>query len=366
MKKIALALLLLAIPLVTHAATLRTGEEHISLPSLTTGDAFLVGQDVMVDQVVSGELVVAGKNITVKTAPTRSMVIAGQTVVVSGGSGYNTIIAGDTVTLSGTYAHDVYVMASHLILEPETHINGTLEAAVSGATLAGTIDGSVVINGISVTSTAAIAGNVNGDISLLTFEGGSIGGNLTYASQTDATNLSKVSIKGTTSRTTPQRSGGFGLVELLSSLLFIAFVVIVTPRHAREIFSAVKDGWGRNWVIGFCTLIFMPLLAALFMATLIGWKVALLLMGFYALVMLIAGAYGAIVVGEWVLQAGNVKFTLPSLIQRTILVGFLGALILAILGSVPLVAFIVAVVFGVGVVVPVLGSVVSNLIREQK
>ena len=367
MKKYALAFLLLMLPVTAHAATVQTGSDTTTLNSPTMDDTFLTGHDVIVDKSVGGELVVFGQNITVSSTPGRSMLLVGTTISVEKGSSYNTVIAGGTVTLDGVYNNDIYVAGNHVTVKSTAQIHGSLFISSGDTNLAGTVDGNVTIDGLSATTEAKIHGDLSGTITNLTFTGGSVGGNVNYTSNQDAVGLAQAGVIGNVTRHEVKALTFVDiLVAFLSMLLFTAFVVLVTPRHSREMYDKVKENWGRNWLMGLGVVLVVPLLGFLFVATFIGWKVAMVIFALYMLVLLLAGAYSTIVFGELLLKLSRVQIATPSTLVRTLLVGGLGTLVIALLSLIPYLGFIIVCLIWLVIALAVVGSFTETIIREQR
>ncbi len=359
-----------------------SGVSAVSAASYTTGDsptisapvnddAFISGSDVSVEAPVMGELFAGGDKVTVNKKPTRSVFAAGNTVSISDGSGYNIFAAGNDVTIKGDIAHDVFVAGNRITIDPSTVITGTLHIAGNDMKIAGTIKGNVEANGNTVTSNAIIGGNFKGDVTSLTFTGGSIGGNLDYKSAKDAAGLSTVTVAGATTH----GESTYEPTSPLSNWLWLALGTLITglamlfmmPRKLEAEMATMNTQLLKSMGWGFVALIITPIVAVLLIATMIGAPLGLILVAVYTITLYLAGVIGQMFIGSWILKRVNARIRTPKQHLGWSLV--VGIIVVGLLRMIPVVGGIIAFIFFIVAYLPALGAAVlwvTNFLKEQQ
>lgn len=357
---------LIAIAQPASAAVIK-GADSLTSNEVISDDAFLAGNTLNIQEAVEGELFAAGQTVSVSGMPGRSIFAAGNTVELTAGSSYNSYLAGSVVKLSGTYKHDIYVFAGDLTIAPGTIIEGELHAFANNVTLAGTIDGDATIEATTLTSDAVIGGSLTGTIRNLTFTGGSIGGDLKYTSKDEATGKALVTVGGMTQRYEPATQGQNNwniFLDFLATLLFIAFVLLISPRRSRDAQHMLEKGWGRSLAIGAVATIAIPGITLLFFSTIIGWRVAVVMLALYVVLLMVSGVYGMFALGKQVTKSISHPFFRAQGNWPMFVTAAIGALIVAILTAVPGVAIFAMLAFWIAFAMPSVGAIVQ-LITDQ-
>lgn len=348
-----------------HAAVVNGNDEQ-TYENAIPGDAYLGGNTVTVKQPVLGELFAAAASVNIDGRGSRSMFLGGNTVKVTKGTDYNAYIAGSTVTLSGSYGHDVWVAGNEITIEDGTTITGELHIAGSTIKLAGTIGGNVFVYGDTVTSSAVIGGTLKGEMTTLTFTGGSIAKDLRYVSDKNAEGLDKVTVSGATERKTPQEVRPTAAQNRVRDFLYAFFgtmllgilLILATPRLLREIPDLIKDNWGQGILLGLAAVLVVPVIALLAMLTIVGWKVVLVVMAFYVIMLILGGIIGTYFLGRTLVEqfkADQLSHPWVVLTVGTLLITILRFLPAGIGGFVSLVFFVFFVLPGIGMFLRWLG-----------
>jgi hypothetical protein len=284
------------------AATTAQGES-IRPTEEVSGDAYFSGTNIAIQVPVRGEFFALGETVSLKSAVERSATIAASKVEVTGGVAYNSYIAGGEVILDGEFGHDVFIFASKVTFNENAHVLGDLTVYATEAKFAGKVDGNIRGAVTTATSSAIVEGNVDLAATKLTFTGGAIAGSLRYTSADEFTGKDLVKVTGGIVRSEPVQRvyGGFALINFLSLLLFGCFVLIFLGKQTRMvIFAAYGETW-KTYATGLATIVGVPILSVLFFATILGWRVGLLLIAAYMLTMLLAGTFGAVLLGKLVM-----------------------------------------------------------------
>ncbi len=368
MKKIvqvlAIFITLFVVAPATLAATFRSNDS-LTVNENVNDDAFISGQTIAVRAPIKGELWAFGNNVTISEPVERSIFAAGSQVTVDKGAGYNAFIFGGTVTLKGTITHDVYIGGNTVVFDPSTEIKGSVWVGGQNVQLDGKITGTVHLSADTVTSKATIGGNIEGDVSALSFEGGSIGGNLTYRSNSGATGLDKIKVGGKTERLpvreTSVSAWGRGLgrlftsLRLLSTLVAGAALLLLLPRKVRDIDEKLTKGeviksWGTFGLYGLVGLIATPIILAFVASTLVGIPLALIGSAIYFILLYGAMVIGTILVGRWLLRL------IRSKVINDWLALVIGIIITGIAFSIPGLGTFFSFIFLIGVIVPVFAA----------
>jgi|GEM_PF-4635507 len=355
-------ILLCMVVVPVHAAVLKSSDS-LSVNAPIDDDAILSGNTVALNQRVMGETVIMGSTITVTATPQRSLVIGGNTITDTAGSTYNAFFFGNTVHLSGHYERDVYVASQQLVIDPGTVIDGSLQSVSSDVTLNGTIKGNVLLHSEQVVSKADVHGDLGGTISYLEFQGGSIGGNVVYHSDVDAATPEKAHITGHLERDTTPFSFPNWLASTLASILFVLFVILLTPKRTREIYVSVGENRLRNIVLGLAVIILVPAVIAILFVTGVGSSVAILILALYVAVLSFALAYTMFVVGTAFLQRLPVSLSNPML--ANLLAGAVGVLIFSLVGLIPYVGALAVALVGTIVFIWVVGALAHVSFTNQ-
>ena len=330
-------------------------------------DVFAAGQSVTVGAPVFGELFAAGSTVAVSNRPERSVFAAGNTVTIDKGAGYNAFAAGSTVTLSGEYGHDVFAAGANVIIKEGTVINGDLFVGAGELTLGGTVKGDVNVSAEQVASNAIVGGSLKGEISELTFTGGSIAGDLKYGSEKDASGLDKVTIGGKTERTTPKIDNKdadklpFFLFPLaiagwamgvLSSFILGAFLIWLVSKKVVFVTEAIRSNWTNMFVRGLVAFIVIPAISLIAFLTIAGWPIGVIGFMLYVPLLMIAGSLAVITAGTFITEAINQK-------DNWWLSLLLGVIVVSILGATPILGWWIKLAVFIGLTLPALGGIVT-------
>jgi len=346
-------LLLFVVVMPVHAAVLKSGNS-LSINQPIQDDAVLSGNSVALNSQVLGDTLIMGSTVTVSATPKRSLIVAGNTITDTAGSIYNAFFFGNTVHLSGHFQRDVYIVAEQVTIDPNTTVDGSVQIAASEITLNGTIKGNVLLHSEQVTSKAAVGGDFGGTISYLEFQGGSVAGNVVYNSDTDAVTPNKAHIVGRLERDTPPFSLGDWIASTLASILFVLFVLLLTPKRTRELAVAVHQNRLRNVIIGLLVIFGAPFLITVLFVTGVGSIVALLILALYVAMICFSAAYTAFIVGVSLLR--RLPLALPNQTFATVLAGILGVLFFTVIGLIPYLGSLVVALVGVVVFIWVVGA----------
>jgi cytoskeletal protein CcmA (bactofilin family) len=368
---------LLAIPLagVQAAARFESSEKgQVTISDESEGDLFASGEEVKLTGQISGELFTAGGSVTVDTYPARSVFAAGRDVFIKDGAGHNVFAAGLNVEIDGEVGNDVYAAGSSVIFKEGAVITGSVRIAAATVVLNGSIDGDVYVVANEITSRADIGGSLTADTGpevggKLSIPEGSIAGDVKYTSKNELSRGSDVEIGGSVEQTVPksitfaERLLGIFL-SILSAVAVAAVVVVATAKRAGRVFSQMERSYGQAMGFGALALILTPVLAIVFLVTVVLAPLGLILLALWLVLLLVSFVYGATFFARWILGLlgrqlhGN---------ERWVLVGYaaIGAGVLALIETVPQLTIITVISF-IALALPALGALVSDSIQQEQ
>ena len=258
------------------------------------GDAFLAGGRATVRAPVKGDVALAGGDVTVMDTVGQDLYASGGSVAVSGQVAGNARIAGGQVTI--------------------THRGGVAGKAIVAANrlqLSGRVGRYLVVYGESV----RIDGEVGGDLRITarSIEIGpeaKIGGKLIYRSPDVANIDSRAVIAGGVTRSElnwPRQQTrsllraaawiSLGLV-LLSLLVVGAAMIAAFPRFSAQAAGTVRSDPWTSLAVGFALLLCIPVAAILFLITVIGVPLGLVLLFLYPAMLLLGYLTAALFLGD--------------------------------------------------------------------
>lgn len=294
-------------------------DAHYTLSKDTTisDDLYAYGNTPMVSGTVDGDLAVAGGNVTVDGTVNKELFAAGGTVSMLGHVESTARIAGDTVTISGPVDGDLVIAGGTVTILPQATIGRDLVVMGGTVIVDGTVARNVTLRAGAATLNGSVGGTVDSESRTLTLgDKADIKGALTYAADdelakmTGATTSSIARRAATTS--TPDdgvlRTGVphifgivFGLALFMQLIMFGTALIVLAILFRDESGAVVTEAraFWRALGAGFAALILVPIAGVILLATLFGTMLGLALLIAYALILVLAKMYAAIVVGAW-------------------------------------------------------------------
>lgn len=321
--------------------------ENISLRGTINGDVIVAGSTVEIDGTINGSVYAAGERVVVRGVVKGNVHAAGSEVEIAAQDAGSAFIAGADVALG------------------EAMRTQNVFAAGSDIDTRGEVAQNMYLGG----STILIASKVGGDVALagerITLAGATtIGGNLTYTSQTEATIENDRSIAGSIKRTDPAREVSpqeriaaqlSDMAYWLAANIFIAAILLLLMP---KVFLPAEDSFLKkplnNYLKALAFVIFTPIALLLILLTVIGIPLVFLGSLIYLLVLLFAPTASAHFVGSFALdRMAAKKSSRRSRNYMTELgAAALGFFLLAIVGLVPVLGgFVTVAAFFLGVAI---------------
>lgn len=248
---------------------------RVEILGTVNGDVFVAGSDIVIDsENINGDIFAAGNSISIKGKVNGSLRLVGQKLVVNGEVARNILAAGQYLDLnkdSKVYGHVSFVGQMAGVYG---WVGGRFESALENLRLSGQIVGD---------SEVYLGNNKTANIDLL--NGANIQGHLKYWSDQNL-NLDQAKVSQgiehqqiseiVKNKIKPQLSL-FGLLWQILSMLVVA---LLWWRWKNKFFyqsyDIVKKNPGKSLLVGFLSLLAIPVLFILLMLTVIGIPLALI------------------------------------------------------------------------------------------
>ena len=265
-----------------------------------TGNRYIGGGEVSLDQAVTADLYAAGGKVMVAQPVAADAVLAGGQVDVSAPIGQDLRATGGKVSINANVGGDLVAAAGNLVIGKGSRIGGDMFAAGGDVRFAGVVMGAAKLTGGKV----AVAGEIRGDTVLRGEEivlepGARIGGNLTYASSKPLSGQETALVAGSVTRESASpnwapRTGGswFHPVFFISMLACGSLLFILFPNAVSGTQQTMQQTPLRSLLVGIALLCTVPPVAVLFMVTIIGIPVGFTLLMLYPMLLLL-GYLGA-------------------------------------------------------------------------
>ncbi len=332
-----------------NAESIRAAGGTVTITGTITNDVTAIGAAVSVDATVVGGLTAAGGSVNVKGDVGDRIEAAGAVVVIDAATAGRVRAGGATVTIG-----------------PDTNIRGQLEVGGAVVHVAGHVGGSVDVNGAVVTFEAQTDGSVTIRGQDITIGPATrIGGDLTVQSPADPTIADGAVVSGVVHKVAPPRwwavvpPWGWTLVFGIAMALGTILTGIVLLLFGGRLFAAATDHVrlrpGSSLILGIATVILIPVIAGLLVATVIGLTAGLAVL--FVLPLLIV--FGHAVAAAGIAAGIFVRERRPLGGLRALALLVIGAIVIALVGIVPWVGpplVFVAILLGTGALTRTIGA----------
>lgn len=338
--------------------------ERVEVNGVVNGDAYVAGGIVLVNGDIKGDLLSAGGNITISGNVTGDVRVAGGNVTFSDANvGGNVTVGGGNVTFDKASVVKGSIVGGGGNLQIFS-TNGR------GATLGG---GSILIDGFIKGDVSAGANN------LILASNANIDGDFIYYSENEAKISDGANILGEVKHEIPKQGktkhkgrGETGLALagfiyaikaidifwlIIIGLLLIYSIPIFSKRTAE--LATKKIGWA--FLAGLGVLLFLPIVGVVFMVSIIGIPIALIIFFAFFLVFWLGRIFSLYALGLFVLSRFKKK-------DARGLAYITGIVIYVLLSIVPVIDFVASAaisIVGVGALVITKGQVFKEL-RSKK
>jgi len=328
------------IAIVGDGGPIRTAGANVTVTG-TASRVDAAGAKVEVNATVSGSIRAAGALVTIGGSAEDDIKVAGGTVEVTGRFGGDAFLAAAVIRFNAAVADDVEAGAASIDFGGETDVAGALSAGAANLVVAGKFGGPVTLGGASVTFNGTAAGDV-------TIEGGRvtigplavIGGNLVIRTMMPPTIDPGAKVAGKTSVEEPRFYWIFSswTWKLISAVLIAAGTLLTGAILIGAARGTFEEALGyatvrpfSSGLIGLATVVVLPLVATLLLATVIGLSFGLALLMILPFIMVVGHAIVATCIGIWLFDRTGE----PRSFGRLLLYLLAGAVLMAIVWLIP-------------------------------
>jgi hypothetical protein len=305
-------------------------------------DRLAAGGTVRIDKPVAGDLLAAGGEVEQATTVAGDALISGGHIVVSKKVGQSLYAAAGKLFINDTVTRNARVVGGDVQFSPISEVGGNVSAAGGQVSLNGNVKGYVVVAGGRVFIDAIIGGDVeaaSGQVEL--GPNARIAGKFRYASREPLIRDPLSQLNGGVESFEPRggwpvpanvehnmgRRGGW--VWTAGLLLVAAVLITLLPNFYANVADTLKTHPGKSALIGFVTLICVPIAALLFLITIIGVPLGLLVIAVYLTLLLVGYVSTGISMGDWALhkvksdKAGSTVWRITSAVVGVLVVSLL-------------------------------------------
>ena len=289
----------------------------LSADQTVQGDYVAFAPRVVISGTVNGDVYVAGGRILVDGIVNGDLIAAGAKVILSGKVSQNARIAAAHAVVNGTVGRNMTVGAADVQLTDAGEIRGNLLAAGGDVELEGPVGKDAKI----AAGTAIISNHVGRDLALaagtirLTSKA-VVEGKLRHWVDTDPAIDDGAIVRGTVTRRSLVRGwqaegfryglGGLRLlaatVSAVSTLILGLLLLRLYPVFTRRVASTIRErpwqvlGWGAAALLG------IPVVAVIFVVTLLGLPIGIVLMALYGIMVYLGRVYAMTWLGQLLLR----------------------------------------------------------------
>jgi hypothetical protein len=278
-------------------------------------DRFAAGNALVINKPVAGDLIAAGGNVDVATTVAGDALLVGGDVAVNKKVNQSLYSASGKLLVNDAIGRNARVAGGQIEFSPISEVSGNVSAAGGQVSLKGKIDGNVQAAGGRVLIDAIIGGDVeatSGQVEL--GPNTKIAGKLRYASRDPIVRDPAAKVAGSVELFEPSggwpvpenvehrmgRSGGW--VWTIGLLLVATVLILLMPTFYTRVAETFRARAGMSLLIGFIALICIPALAILFLITIVGVPLALLIIAAYLMLLVVGYVSTGISIGDWLLK----------------------------------------------------------------
>ncbi len=286
-------------------------DDDLHIVADTQGDVILLGETVRFDGNAGEDALVAGRRVTLTGSIGDDVYAAGQEVRIEGPVAADVFAAGQTVTVTATatVGDDAFLAGQTVRLKAPVAAN--LRVAAQTVVLAGSVGGDAFLAGerLEIDGSVSIGGDLHlaGDLADMELPAGLAAGRIVRdADAWDAWAEDR-------DRGDPrhrERHDGFGvwgtLAFVLSLIVTGAVLTTVAPDLTRSAGTTLRRTPVKAGLFGLLVLFGWPLATAVFMITVIGIPIGLVLFLTFWIVLLLGWLLAAFAIGDLLVASGRI------------------------------------------------------------
>ena len=348
-----LLFLFCVLPLAFSSAMTMT-EKNINLPQgeVINDEVLLVGNDITVNSDVVGNIFAFGQKIHINGNVDGDIIGAAQSIVINGNVNGNVRIASQSIEINGRIERSVSIVGQDIALSENSFVGRNALFAGEIINIAGNVVGSVNVIAETLNISGKVSDNVNfysnsaskDDNGLILTSTAVISGNINYNAFGDIKGVSQVNVLGSIDKNLPEvekkveMKGGIlpEVIFLLLALLTCLMIVLVGGKKVKDVEKIMMESIWKSFGIGFAVLVCTPVLAVLFFVTGLGGLIGTILIIIWILMLLLAYFFSAISFGQYLLKIVKKDFK-----QSFLIYSLIGVVVGYVLLSIPFIGFFV-------------------------
>lgn len=323
-------------------------------------DYFAWGEEVTISGTINGDAYVGGGKVLVEGNIMGDLFVAGGSVQVRGRIDEDLRVAGGDVTISGRVGGNIMALGGSIEVSDSAEISGSLTSAGGSINSFAEIGRGATIAGGDITVANKVNGNFTSAAGNLTLTPkAEIAGNLVYLSDREAQIREGAKVYGKVTHNFPQKpqrdlkstakqaNNGLRLISFVISLLVGYLLIKLAPNITERTQAYLTKEPLSTFGISLLSFLVLPFVIILFLVTIIGIPLAILLGLFVLIDLYLAKVFVALAVGSKILD-------ITKSTKNQFLALLTGLVIYLILGFIPVIGTIVmilTVILGFGAIV---------------
>jgi hypothetical protein len=310
-------------------AQIRSGDKVI-IDAVVEEDLYIVGGTVTVNAPVRGDLIVTGGTIILNDTVSQDLLIAGGNILLNGVISDDVRCAGGKIELNGSVQGDFVVVGGKINIGERAIVFGEMLASGGEVTLDGNVKGNIrntsgafVLNGVAEHELHVRGGKIliDGQVAGKTVMAANLielGTNAKFDSDVNYWNEEgslefNNSIKGSKATYDPQlkiENGkwhylGFAsfimVVGYLGAALVLMFVIqYLFSRTLKNAANTIRNASLKSLALGVLFLAGVPVAVVIFLITIIGIPIGLLMLISYVIIILLATIIVSLLISNWI------------------------------------------------------------------
>jgi cytoskeletal protein CcmA (bactofilin family) len=280
------------------------------------GDLFAASNQLLVSQPVAGDLIAGGGQVEVKADVGGDAIIMGGSLRLDGDVTESLFLAGGQVVVNGKAGRNARVGGGQVEFGPSSQVGGNLSVGGGDVALKGRVNGYLQAAGGKVLIDGVVAGDVEARAGELTLgPNARITGKLRYASREPLQRDPAAQVQGDVERIgipggwpVPEEverrvrgsvSGSASWIWTVGLLVVAGAMAAALPGFTERVATIWRNRFPMSLLLGFVLMVCLPVVAVLFLATLIGVPLGLLTLAAYPILLVLGYVSSGMALGVW-------------------------------------------------------------------
>lgn len=339
-------ILVLAYKGITEATSIRLSDEvNIGSEQVINHTLFVASQTINIAGDVRGDVFCAGRNINISAKIDGDIICAGDSIRIHGPVSGSVRLAGRNINIDSRVDRSASLVGARIVLANKSLVGRDLSVASENIRLDGTVerDANLAAEVVTLGNQAVV------------------GGNFSNNSPNEAKIESGAKVKGTISRSVTKRNDRVGNMNFrrffvgeffywaLAMLATVAVLALLASKLLEVNNVVIATHPGRTALLGFATLVVVPVLLGILFVSLVGIPLGIILLLLWLLGLVLSPILFAVFIGNRLIRGHSLLIT-----------SIIGSLIVLIAYWIPIIGFIV----GIAALLLGLGSYVTIILQR--